>query len=315
MKYREYRRWAWNIAFLLPLALLTANCVASRKPLFDSAKAVTPFAPGTYVEQRKKEGKWVEHSPFTLRREGNSYSMDTWKEKVTSLQFELHEIGKETYLAASREKTISGARHTMYTLLQKDGDAYVFNEMRCVDFKFARLPRNLQPFLDAENCVYDNRETLIQAVLAYAKMSGPDARYVRLGPSDVALPPVATAALMKRIQECAGPVQLKQGFITRRDINEDGKPDFILDYSEFECNGTAIHWCGTAGCVTEIFASKSDGEYVEVLNRHVRQMKFARVSGRPAILLNVHGSNCGRAGQEACSITLFWNGFEFSPAN
>jgi hypothetical protein len=124
-------------------------------------------------------------------------------------------------------------------------------------------------------------------------------------------------AEIKRAQSGCEPERsvLKQGFIVQIDINGDGIDDYILDYSKFECGGSSTFFCGTAGCLTQVFASLPDGGYVKVLGENVRNIKFRRIKGRPAMIIDLHGSACGRAGAAPCSMTLFWNGQRFRPAN
>jgi hypothetical protein len=128
-----------------------------------------------------------------------------------------------------------------------------------------------------------------------------------------ALPPDVRTALTEARSDCSEGVKLQKGFLKRRDINGDGNPDFIIDFSEYTCEGSAIY-CGTAGCLTQIFASKPGGSYVKVLDENVQSVKFSKASGRPAMTLGLHGTACGKAGVEPCRATLYWNGERFSPA-
>ena len=55
------------------------------------------------------------------------------------------------------------------------------------------------------------------------------------------------------LKECeAGEKPLyKPGFLTVRDINGDGKPDYILNYEHFQCGERESMFCGTGGCQTD----------------------------------------------------------------
>lgn len=106
----------------------------------------------------------------------------------------------------------------------------------------------------------------------------------------------------------------QRGFIVQKDINGDGIDDYILDYGKFLCGGSSPY-CGSAGCLTQVFASLAEGSFVKVLDENVRALRFVRIGGRPAMLVGLHGSACGRVGAEPCGVTLFWNGQKFSPAN
>ena len=128
------------------------------------------------------------------------------------------------------------------------------------------------------------------------------------------LPPEVQSEINEDIKDCDGKVKFEKGFLTRRDVNGDGIEDFILDYGHFICGQNATQFCGSAGCVTVIFASLPEGKFVKVLNDNVRGIKFKTVHGRPAMLLDLHGSYCGKAGAAPCNETLYWNGEKFSPA-
>ena len=133
--------------------------------------------------------------------------------------------------------------------------------------------------------------------------------------TDASLPPGVAAAIAQNRKDCGARVVLAPRFVESRDINGDGRADYILDYGHFECDGNAGYFCGTAGCLTQVFASLPDGSYAKVLDENVRGLRFSRVRGRPAMLIDLHGLACGRGGAAPCALTLYWNGFSFSPAN
>lgn len=105
-------------------------------------------------------------------------------------------------------------------------------------------------------------------------------------------------------------VTLDKGFVTTRDVNGDGIPDYVVNYEAFRCGESFTFYCGSAGCLTQVFAS-TGGTFVKVLDENVEKIAFETVGGRPAILLGLHGSACGRPGVEPCGTTLVWNGTRF----
>ena len=50
------------------------------------------------------------------------------------------------------------------------------------------------------------------------------------------LPPAVQKAIAENKRGCKT-VAIEKGFITRKDINGDGRPDFVLDYESFTCDG------------------------------------------------------------------------------
>jgi hypothetical protein len=132
--------------------------------------------------------------------------------------------------------------------------------------------------------------------------------------AQTALPPVVQDEIDQARSACERAV-LSPGFVTEKDINGDRIKDYILDYGKFECGGNSTFYCGSAGCLAQVFASLPGGGYIKVLDENVRNIKFRTIAGRPAMILDLHGSACGRVGAAPCRITLFWNGQTFNPAN
>jgi hypothetical protein len=132
--------------------------------------------------------------------------------------------------------------------------------------------------------------------------------------ADQVIPQVKTAIQESR-EDCGQAFILKRGFLTRRDVNGDGIDDFILNYEYALCGGSEAHFCGTGGCLMQIFASLENKDYVEVMNENAFAVHFKRLRNRPAMIQYQHGTYCGRPGAEgSCQSVTYWNGVEFSPA-
>ena len=151
--------------------------------------------------------------------------------------------------------------------------------------------------------------SILAAILISSAISATQAKAAQPLPHEV------QSAIDEAIKGCDETVKFGKGFLTRRDINGDGIDDFILDYEHFACGASVSLYCGSAGCLTQVFASLSGGKFAKVLDENVRGIKFKTVRGRPAMLLELHGSSCGKPGAAPCSATLYWNGEKFSPAN
>lgn len=124
------------------------------------------------------------------------------------------------------------------------------------------------------------------------------------------LPSPVTARMSQDQEDCGASAKFEDGFVTRKDVNGDGVPDYILDYAHFACSGSHT-FCGSGGCTTAIYASK-DGEFVKAFDDLVQRLIFTTSKGRPAIQLGLHGSGCGKVGSAQCSVTLYWNVSAFS---
>ena len=127
------------------------------------------------------------------------------------------------------------------------------------------------------------------------------------------LPSAVQRAIAEQKRDCKT-VAFDKGFVTRKDINGDGRPDFILDYSSFTCDGDRRALCGSLGCLNQVFASLPDGTYAKVVDEIVRRLTFRQVQGRPAIVLGLAGDAdpCRKDPGDLCEIVKTWNGSTFS---
>jgi hypothetical protein len=124
------------------------------------------------------------------------------------------------------------------------------------------------------------------------------------------LPAPVQKAIAENRRSCKT-VAIEKGFITRKDINGDGRPDFVLDYESFICDGNPRAFCGSLGCLTQVFASLPNGAYAKVVDDNVRRIDFREVQGRPAIIVGYPGFSCGKDPTEVCDVVKSWNGSSF----
>ena len=124
------------------------------------------------------------------------------------------------------------------------------------------------------------------------------------------LPAPVQKAIAENKSNCKT-VAIEKGFITRKDINGDGRPDFVLDHESFICDGNPRAFCGSIGCLTQVFASLPNGAYAKVFDDNVRRIDFREVRGRPAIVVGLPGFACGKDPTELCEVVKSWNGSSF----
>src|ERR1041384_6078449 len=77
------------------------------------------------------------------------------------------------------------------------------------------------------------------------------------------LPANAQAAIEENVKSCDGKTEFKDGFVSEKDVNGDGVIDYVLDYGNFVCDGNEGYFCGTGGCLTQVFASLRRGGYAK----------------------------------------------------
>ena len=62
-------------------------------------------------------------------------------------------------------------------------------------------------------------------------------------------------------------IKLPKDFVTRKDVNGDGVPDFIVDGSVLLCNGTRSGLRERRGCQITVYASLPNGTYTKALDK------------------------------------------------
>lgn len=92
------------------------------------------------------------------------------------------------------------------------------------------------------------------------------------------------------------------------DLNRDGINDWMLDYENAECDGSALPYCGSAGCTFQVFLSREPGKWEVAYDSPVRGHEYVAVSGKTVVRLDLHGSACGRNGVAECSRDMDFTG-------
>ncbi|MDP4023566.1 hypothetical protein Q8W71_13085 [Methylobacterium sp. NEAU 140] len=129
------------------------------------------------------------------------------------------------------------------------------------------------------------------------------------------LPPPVAAAVRDVKASCGGaPATIGKGFLRRQDVTGDGLPDYVISYAGVSCPTGGHMKCGSGGCLTQVFAS-TPGGYVEALNQNVQKIAFRTRNGKPAVVLDLNGSECGRFGYQVCKSVRYWNGTGFVAQN
>jgi hypothetical protein len=126
------------------------------------------------------------------------------------------------------------------------------------------------------------------------------------------LPPAVQQNQREAEQDCRGaggrPTAMP-AFRTQHDLNGDGQPDYVHDYTALDCRGAASFFCGSAGCPVVVFVSPA---YRAQGLGHAQGWTVDRSAGQPRMVLETHGSGCGRAGAQSCEVRLGWNGREMA---
>jgi hypothetical protein len=161
---------------IIVVALTLAGCIASKAPLFDAASTVTPVAAGRFEVQEENAGKWVKRDAGTLKLEGRVYQWKVDSEEGVQ-RFSLYDVGEGYFIAAAPQEQ---GKPLYYFLLERKDEGWFSYAPLCSDFIKVRLPAELRPTVEQNDCYFADRATLTRALIAYAKVMLPGARYVPL---------------------------------------------------------------------------------------------------------------------------------------
>jgi hypothetical protein len=100
----------------------------------------------------------------------------------------------------------------------------------------------------------------------------------------------ATAIMQKAENECAsldgGAFHSTEKTVTLHDLTGDGRPEEIVDASQFSCSSAASLWGGSGGTYLWVIV---DGEAHEFL---AHQWQVVDMYGNNVLLMAVHSSEC-----------------------
>lgn len=94
--------------------------------------------------------------------------------------------------------------------------------------------------------------------------------------------------------------RVPDGVIRSVDVSHDGKPDWLVDYTD-----SGLMYCGTGGCLRTLYVS--DGEdYVMAFDEQSHTFDLSRRGGETVIEAQVHHVFCGAAGDD-CAFAWTWD--------
>ncbi|MGG5817811.1 hypothetical protein [Falsiroseomonas sp. HW251] len=138
-------------------------------------------------------------------------------------------------------------------------------------------------------------------VAAWGLLSG-----LLVSPAAAQLPPAVAQAVATAERECreaGGRPSPGPQFQTSQELNGDGEPDWLLDYTHLNCAGAEGFFCGAAGCPLVLFLSGARRFAADPLG-HVQGWSVQRGAGLPVLILQT-----GRG-----AVRLAWNGREMARA-
>jgi hypothetical protein len=115
---------------------------------------------------------------------------------------------------------------------------------------------------------------------------------------------LATEIVQRAKSECAdfegGTFNSTEQTITLHDLTGDGRPEEIVDASQFACSTSASMWGGTGGTLLWVLV---DGRAYEFL---AHKWRVVDIDGQNVLLLAVHSSECSDT-VGPCYRALVWS--------
>ena len=163
-------------------ALALSACVVSERPLFDPLSALTPAKAGRYEQQEMRDGKWVKLRAGTLSLSGRTYQWKPDGEKEQAARFTVHEASSDYFTLYSALVERGKPKH-YYALIKPTPAGYLFYQPLCSDFRKLDVRVGLRPNkVVAGDCYYADDAALSAALIAHAKVTAPEFRYVAIQP-------------------------------------------------------------------------------------------------------------------------------------
>lgn len=117
---------------------------------------------------------------------------------------------------------------------------------------------------------------------------------------------------MRACRAGGGTPMRQQGFETVRDVNGDGRPDYLVDFGALQCRRPPLppgsDHCDASGCALLVYVSAEGGGHARA-NAFLAH-RWTSPAGAPGTLL-LHDRDCGH---DACARRQVWNGAAFTAA-
>jgi len=120
--------------------------------------------------------------------------------------------------------------------------------------------------------------------------------------------PVARA--QAHVAGFCGAAEYADGWAQPRDLNGDGTGDLLIRYLA-ACYGHPAPFCGSAGCMTELWYGLGGGRMQLMLRSYMLAVEPTLWKGVPAVRISTAGLACGKGGGELCVSVNTFSGGDF----
>ena len=119
-------------------------------------------------------------------------------------------------------------------------------------------------------------------------------------------PPQQVAEIVESLRsDCSafegGELTMEDGALRQVDLSGDGTLDWVLDTSHITCSTMHSMTCGTGGC--SLYLSVGD-TITKRLSKGWQTIEFGPIR---AVLLQIHGANCGGTNLNYCLEAMVWD--------
>jgi hypothetical protein len=118
------------------------------------------------------------------------------------------------------------------------------------------------------------------------------------------------AALIEATEEATalcsafgGTPAILDGYSLARDLNGDGRDDFLTDLGRLECGGAWDALCGPSGCPVSVWLSEPDGGYARFDFGRLRGIEVRDGAPLPAVVARYAAPYCSAEAVEDCTRT------------
>ncbi len=118
------------------------------------------------------------------------------------------------------------------------------------------------------------------------------------------MPTVIARSVAKQVSSCKGDISVLPHALFSVDLNEDGRLDYVVNFENFDCETVPSPYCGTGGCLHEIWLS-DDAGWKLALAPHANMIAgIDMIAGKPALRLLVHHRYCQK---QPCHQNIVWS--------
>jgi hypothetical protein len=93
-------------------------------------------------------------------------------------------------------------------------------------------------------------------------------------------------------------------FVTRKDINNDGLEDVIINHGSMICDGEKGVGCNGEGCPYNFYLQVKEGGYFMIATAQLYGYDFIKRFGNMVFVFKMHPKYCDRTSGDACQMTV-----------